>query len=100
MAAGLKSGIKRRSLRAGATQGIHLGMRPAEKFMRALRENFAVFHEHRADQRIGMRPAPAFERDVERAAHKTDVLKTYFLHSVLAMRSRMPLTNLDESSSP
>ena len=99
MGARLKCNIERSSRGAlcGSANGIYLGMRPAKSLMRPLAYDFIIFHEHRAYQRVGVHKALPFPGEVQRSFHEENI---YFLHSVLAILSRMPFTNLDESDSP
>ena len=105
MRARLKVYVKCRPFRIflGGKDRVNLGMALAIALMSALSDNLAFFHDHGADQRIGVRFSAARAGKKKCPPHEEFVLGGhYFLvgFSVLAMWSKMPFTNLEESDSP
>src|SRR3989338_6895568 len=97
--------VKGRALRIGLAgkKRVDLGMALAIALMRALADDFVAFDHDGAHQRIRMRLSAAGSRKEDRPLHEMRVFVChYFLagFSVLAIRSRIPFTNLEESDSP
>lgn len=74
---------------------------PSELFMSSACDNPAIFDDNGSDHGIGMRFSQAPRGQSERFLHEKNILGSYsLLHSFLAILSRIPFTNLEESGSP
>ena len=103
MSTRLQTDIKRRTGKIfffGVQNGVHFCMGAAKPQMRAFTDDFMVFDQYGAHDRIRTHLSDSALGDLDRSFHEQNILGGYFLHSVLAILSRMPLTNFEESASP
>src|SRR5512143_3904295 len=71
------------------TQGMHFGMRLAGSLVPAFADDFAVFHQHAADARIGSGRVQATLSQAQRPGHPLTIGR---IHCLSLLRRRVFLT--------
>ena len=102
MNAGLEIDIKSgaRGIFGAALHRLDFRMGAAEFFVEAFSDDAALFDKNGSDKRIRVHPALAALGQIQRQLHEEFIVILYFLHSVFAIRSKIPFTNFEESASP